>query len=98
MRDNGYWPRVWEAMMTIEPSGEGPDAAEKHDRLLVIWRVDRAGPTGKVGGSVPAPMPVRQDGGPNAIALAIEVADPIDSDPITALSHSAAWPRVFPGL
>ena len=84
--------------MTIEPSGEKPGAAEKHDRPLVIWRVDRAGPMAKVSGLVPTPMPVRQDTGPNAIALAIEAADHTDSDPATALSQSAAWPRVFPGL
>jgi hypothetical protein len=56
------------------------------------------GPMGKVSGLVSVPMPVRQDTGPNAIALAIEAADHTDSDPATALSPSAAWPRVFPGL
>jgi hypothetical protein len=85
-------------MMTIEPSGEKPGAAEKHDRSLVIWRVDRIGPMGKISGLMPTPMPVRQDTGPNSIALAIEAADHTDSDPTTTLSQSAAWPRVFPGL
>ena len=84
--------------MTIEPSGEKPGAAERRDRPLVIWKVDRAGPMGKVSGLVPTPMPVRQDTGPNSIALAIGSADHTDSDPTTALSQSAAWPRVFPGL
>lgn len=84
--------------MTIEPSGEKPGAAEKHDRPLVLWRVDRAEPTGKVSGLVPTLVPVRQDTAPNAIALAIKAADHTDSDPATAISQLAAWPRVFPGL
>jgi hypothetical protein len=84
--------------MTIEPSGEKPGAAEKHDRSLVIWRVDRIGPMGKISGLMPTPMPVRQDTGPNSIALATKAADHTSSDPTTTLSPLAAWPRVFPGL
>jgi hypothetical protein len=80
--------------MTIEPLGEKPGAAGKHDRPFVIWRVERTGSASSVGRPTPAPMPVRQDTGPNSIGS----TDRTSSDPATALLPPAEWPRVFPGL